>query len=71
MQQQIGTTAGLIWEALNSKGELSLGQLKKEVKGRTPTFEWAIGWLAREENVLIKPERRSFRLCLRKPREKP
>jgi hypothetical protein len=68
VQQEIGSTAGLIWEALNSKGELSLGQLKKQIKGKTPIFEWAIGWLAREEKVLIKPEKRSFRL--RGPMEK-
>jgi hypothetical protein len=67
MQEKIGTAAGLIWEALNRKGELSLGQLKREVKGKTPIFDWAIGWLAREEKVLIKPERRSFRLHLREP----
>lgn len=67
MQEKIGTAAGLIWEALNRRGELSLGQLKKEAKGKTPVFDWAIGWLAREEKILIKPEKRSFRLRLREP----
>jgi hypothetical protein len=70
MQENIGTAAGLIWEALNRKGELSLGQLKEEVKGKTPMFDWAIGWLAREEKILIKSEKRSFRLCLREPNVK-
>ena len=65
MQEKIGTAAGLIWEALNRKGELSLGQLKREVKGKTPIFDWAIGWLAREEKILVKPEKRSFRFRLR------
>ena len=55
MQEKIGTAAGLIWEALNRKGELSLGQLKREVKGKAPIFDWAIGWLAREEKILVKP----------------
>lgn len=32
MQEEIGSTAGIIWEALDRRGELSLGQLKKEVK---------------------------------------
>jgi len=70
MQEKIGTAAGLIWEALNRKGELSLGQLKREVKGKTPIFDWAIGWLAREEKILINPEKRSFRLRLREPNVK-
>jgi len=70
MQEKIGTVAGLIWEALNRKDELSLGQLKKEVKGKTPIFDWAIGWVAREEKIPIKPEKRSFRLRLREPNVK-
>jgi len=70
MQEKIGTAAGLIWEALNRKGELSLGQLKREVKGKTPIFDWAIGWLAREEKILVKPEKRSFRFRLREPNVK-
>ena len=67
MQEEIGITAGAIWQALNTKGELSLAQLKKEVNGKTFVFDWAVGWLAREEKILIKPEKRSFRLRLREP----
>ena len=65
MHEKIGTAAGLIWEALKMKGELSLAQLKKEVNGKTPIFAWAIGWLAREDKIVITPEKRSFRLRLR------
>jgi Winged helix-turn-helix domain (DUF2582) len=65
MQEQIGTTAGAIWQALNIKGELTLVQLKREVKGRAPIFDWAIGWLAREDEVVITPEKRSFRIRLK------
>ncbi len=50
MHEEIGTVAGAIWHVLNSKGALSLAQLKREVKGKTPLFDWAIGWLAREED---------------------
>ena len=65
MHEQIGTTAGAIWQALNAKGELSLAQLKKAVKGEPPLFDWAIGWLAREDKSVITQERRSFRIRLR------
>ncbi len=68
MQEQIGTTAGAIWHALNLKGESSLTQLKKDVKGKPPLFEWAIGWLAREEKIVITPEKRSFRIQLKDAR---
>ncbi len=65
MQEEIGITAGTIWHALNAKGELSLAQLKKEVNGKTPLFDWAIGWLAREGKITITREKRSFRVALK------
>jgi hypothetical protein len=64
MEEEIGKTAGAIWDALNTKGELSLSELKKAVKGKEPTFDWAIGWLAREKQIAITPEKRSFRIRL-------
>ena len=64
MHEEIGKSAGAIWQALNSKGELSLAQLKKEVKGKTPIFEWGIGWLAREDKIVITRAKRSFRIRL-------
>ena len=64
MQEEIGTTAGAIWHALTTKGELSLAQLKKDVKGKLPLFDWAIGWLAREGKIMITPAGRSFRIRL-------
>jgi Winged helix-turn-helix domain (DUF2582) len=65
MQDEIGTEAAVIWQALNGKSGLSLVQLKKEVKGKSPLFEWAIGWLAREDKIVITREKRSFRVELR------
>jgi len=62
MQEKIGLTAGAIWQALNKQGELPLAQLQKEVNGKAPVFDWAIGWLAREEKIVITPEKRSFRI---------
>lgn len=56
---------GYIWQALNSKGELSVAQLKREVKGKSPIFDWAIGWLAREDKIVVTQEKRSFRLRLK------
>ena len=63
MQEEIGSAAGMIWHTLDAKGELSLAQLKKEVNGKTPIFGWAIGWLAREDKIVITQEKRSF--CIR------
>jgi hypothetical protein len=63
MQEEIGITAGVIWQALSTKGELSLAKLNREVKGDAPIFDWAIGWLAREDKVVITRKKRSF--CVR------
>jgi winged helix-turn-helix protein DUF2582 len=65
MHEEIGTVAGMIWHALNDQGELSLAQLKRGVNAKTPLFEWAVGWLAREGKIVISPAKRSFRLRLR------
>ena len=65
MQEEIASTAGIIWHALNDSGELSLAKLKKEVNGKTPVFDWAVGWLAREDKLVITSEKRSFRIQLK------
>jgi hypothetical protein len=70
MHEEIGTTAGAIWDALNKRGEQSLSELKKAVKGKVPTFDWAIGWLAREDQIVITREKRSFRIRLREQHAK-
>jgi hypothetical protein len=65
MQEEIASTAGIIWHALNDLGELSLAKLKKEVNAKTPVFDWAVGWLAREDKIVITSEKRSFRIQLK------
>ena len=65
MDEQIGKSAGAIWHVLEAQGELPLQALKKEVQGKTPVFDWAIGWLAREDKIVILPDKRSFRLSLK------
>ncbi len=48
MEEEIGKTAGAIWDALKTRGELSLSELKKAVKGNEPTFDWELGgWRAK------------------------
>ena len=65
MQEEIGSAAGKIWHTLDAKGELSLTHLRREVNWKTPIFDWAIGWLAREDKVVITQEKRSFCIRLR------
>ncbi len=65
MEEQIGTTAGMIWTALQRKGPLALTQLKKVTGAKSPIFDWAVGWLAREDKIVLTPEKRSFQVQLK------
>jgi len=60
MQGEIGAVAGAIWQALSETGGCALPKLRKQIDCQTPVFEWAIGWLAREDKIAIKREKRSF-----------
>jgi hypothetical protein len=70
MEEEIGKTAGAIWDVLNTRGEQYLSELKKAVKGKEPTFALAIEWLARENQIVITPEKRSFRIRLKQEHAK-
>ena len=65
MQDEIGAAAGAIWNVLNQKGELSLSQLKKESRCKSPVFDWGIGWLAREDKLVVSPKNKSFTVHLK------
>ncbi len=65
MSEEIGTMAGAIWQALEANGEMTLTKLKKEVKAASPVFDWAIGWLAREDKIMLTMEKRTTRVCLK------
>jgi hypothetical protein len=65
MSEEIGTMAGAIWKALETNGLMSLVKLKKELNARSPLFDWAIGWLAREDKIILTMEKQSVRVCLK------
>ena len=65
MSETIGKVAGEIWHILEANGEMTLAKLKKEVKAEAPLFDWAIGWLAREDKIVISQEKRSYLVSLK------
>ncbi len=65
MTKEIGTMAGEIWKALEANGETSISKLKKDLQASSPLFDWAIGWLAREDKILLITENRSTRVGLK------
>jgi hypothetical protein len=65
MSEEIGTMAGAIWKTLEANGEMTLTKLKKELKAKSPLFDWAIGWLAREDKIILTTEKRTTRVSLK------
>jgi len=65
MNEDIGAAAGRIWEALNSKGELTPAQLQKAAEVEEPLLSWAIGWLAREDKLDFVRDKRGLRVRLK------
>jgi winged helix-turn-helix protein DUF2582 len=65
MNKEIGTMAGAIWRALETNGETSLAKLKKDLKAASPLFDWAVGWLAREDKIDLIQDKRTVRICLK------
>jgi len=53
MIQSIGHTAGKVWEFLKEKGEANIIELMNGVEADAGLILQAIGWLAREDKLLI------------------
>lgn len=62
---QIGETAGLVWKALSEKGPVSIAKLIKMVGEPRDLVMQALGWLAREDKILIEDRGRSQVVSLR------
>lgn len=55
MIEIIGTNAGLVWNALNNGGKMTLKALKKATKIKTEKEMYAaLGWLAKEGKLTFE-----------------
>jgi len=62
---QVGETAGKIWHLLNDEGPQTFPQLKKKLNGSGELLGFALGWLAREDKVDLKQEKKSLKVALK------
>ncbi len=60
----IGETAGEVWNILAEHDSLTMAKLVKAVDEPRDTVMQALGWLARENKILIEEEGRSRRVSL-------
>lgn len=51
--EKIGIDAVKIWQILNEKGNIKIADLKKSTKMDIKNIFLALGWLARENKVLL------------------
>ncbi len=62
---RIGETAGAVWRTLDANGPMSLAKLIKTVGEPRDVVMQALGWLGREDKVLIKDNGRTREVSLR------
>lgn len=52
--EQIGATAGDVWKILDESGPTTVTKLVKEVSAPRDVVMQSLGWLAREEKIVIE-----------------
>ena len=62
---EVGETAGKIWHLLNDEGPHTLAQIKKRLNGSSELASLALGWLAREDKVEIRQDKKSYKVALK------
>ena len=65
LQEQIGFSAGQIYNYLNSNGESSFAKMKKELDLKGNFADLGLGWLAREDKVEISKKGTSVSVKLK------
>ncbi|RLD16212.1 hypothetical protein DRI50_02430 [candidate division KSB1 bacterium] len=65
MINKIGETAGSIYRTLEAQGALSINKLKDQINTDVFTTQAAIGWLAREDKIVIQKKGRSILISLK------
>jgi hypothetical protein len=61
MNETIGNAAGIIWSFLDLQTKpVTLSKLKNEVDLSATLIQMALGWLAREEKIIVEMPEDSF-----------
>jgi len=65
MSANIGETAGKLWAFLNEHGPSSPSKIEKETDISKTDLQRAIGWLSKEDKLLIEVNGRTETLSLK------
>jgi hypothetical protein len=62
--QDIGDTAGKVWNFLHERGQSKLSAVEQGVRAPKSLVYMAVGWLAREGKLEVRQERRTVQVSL-------
>ncbi len=65
MKNQIGLDAGKVWKELKAGGTMTTGALKKTVDLTPFALYAAIGWLAREDNIIVSRTANQIKISIK------
>ena len=65
LQEQIGFSAGQIYDYLSANGEATFSKMKKELDLKGNFADLGLGWLAREDKVEISKKGASVSVRLK------
>ncbi len=65
ISEQVGFTAGKVWQALNDSGPQTVVQLKKKLNGSGDLVGFALGWLAREDKIDLSQDKKNIKVALK------
>ncbi len=65
VESVFGENAGIVWKALNKKGPSTIGKLVKITSLSREEVYGALGWLGRENKILLERRKRTMVFSLR------
>ncbi len=65
LKEKAGVVAGAIWTALNESGALEAKALKKVTKTTDKDLFMGLGWLLREDKIVISETANDFLIALK------
>lgn len=65
MHARVGSAAGVIWRYLHAHGDATIRRLKKETKLSDQVLLMAIGWLAREDKLVLTRAGSTLKISLK------
>ncbi len=64
-EEEIGTLSGQIWHYLNKNGETDVIKIKHDLNCTNHKLYLALGWLARENKILITRNNVEIKIALK------